>query len=88
LDLAINIYDIHKNKEEAEKFKQDNINKICTALTNVQSNRWVLMGPYTKNMQRVDFHNKHNEILKSMLDKQAEDEALREDIVNEGGKDI
>lgn len=81
LDIAINIYGEFPSQAEADKFKQENMSQVIAGVHNVNSNRWALLGPYQENRERVDFYNKHTEVLKAMLDRRAEDEPTAVDIM-------
>jgi Uri superfamily endonuclease len=72
-DFAITVYKIHDTKEEAHEFKQKYADTVIADIINCDVNRWVLLGEYQKNRERIDFLNEHTEILRAMLDKREED---------------
>lgn len=81
VDFAVIVYDKHTNSDEAKKFKERNMNKVIAPITNIDLNRWVLLGPYQENRERVDFYNSHTEVLKEMLDQRERDSKVAADIM-------
>lgn len=81
MDFSICVYDKHKNKEDAEKFKRKHQKSVIASIINIDQNRWALLGPYQQNRARIDFYNEHTEALKQMIDKRAQDEPVATDIM-------
>jgi len=81
VDFSLCVYDVHKTKTEADAFKKKNADHVIAGITNIDKNRWVLMGSYLQNRERVDFINDKTAILKSMMDKRKEDEPTMRDIL-------
>ncbi len=81
VELCLIVYDKHDNKEEAKKFKDKYIDQVIAPITNIAKNRWVALGPYRQNRERVDFFNRHTEILKEMLDQRERDSHIATDIM-------
>lgn len=81
IDFAINIYDIHQSREEAEHFKTKHGSQVIAPITNVTCNKWALLGPYRQNRERVDYMNSQTELLKAMLDKREQDSHIATDIM-------
>jgi hypothetical protein len=81
VDFAVIVYDKHTNSDDAKKFKERNMNKVIAPITNIDLNRWVLLGPYQENRERVDFYNSHTEVLKEMLDQRERDSKVAADIM-------
>lgn len=81
LEHAMIIYDVKNTKEEVDAF----IHKYGSAskydIVSFPLNRWTLMGPFKENRERIDYYNKHNSIIKSMLEQQEKDAALGEDLM-------
>ena len=72
-DFAISIYKVHESAEDAQEFKQKYADSVIADIINCDVNRWVLLGEYQKNRERIDFINEHTEILRAMLEKREED---------------
>ena len=81
VEYAVIVYDKHLNKENAKLFKERNMNKVIAPITNIQLNKWALLGPYRENRERVDFFNQHTEVLKEMLDQREKDSHIAADIM-------
>jgi hypothetical protein len=81
VDIAVAVYDKHPTKEAAKLFKERNMSKVIAPITNIQVNRWALLGPYRENRERVDFYNKHTEVLKEMVDQREKDSHIAADIM-------
>ena len=81
LEHAMIVYDVVDTQTEVNSF----IEKYgATAKYDVLSfplNKWTLMGPFKENRERVDYYNKHNSIIKSMLEQQEKDAALGEELI-------
>lgn len=81
IDFSLNVYDIHSNKDEAETFKTKYSRQVIAPITNIQCNKWALLGPYRQNRERIDYMNSHTELLKAMLDKREQDSHIATDIM-------
>jgi hypothetical protein len=57
--------------EQAADFQTKHREEIVTDIVQLFCNKWNVMGPYKQNRERVDFYNRHTELLEAML-KQAE----------------
>ena len=81
LEHAMIVYDVKNSQEEVDSF----IHKYgATSKYDIVSfplNQWTLMGPFKENRERVDYYNKHNSIIKSMLEQQEADAALGEELM-------
>lgn len=82
IDFSINVYAVHNSKEESEAFKVKHGNMVIAPITNVQCNKWALLGPYRQNRERVDYMNSNTELLKAMIDKREQDSRTGSDIVS------
>jgi hypothetical protein len=85
-DIALNAYDIHNSKEEAKRFRDKYSDQVIAPIYNIDINRWVLLGPYRKNRENIEFLNKNTEILRAMLDKREEDSQVAADIMKKRAK--
>lgn len=81
VDFSVIVYDSHKTRAEADDFKRKFGGDAVASIINIDKNRWALLGPYATNRARVDYFNKHTEILRQMVDKRAEDEVIATDIM-------
>lgn len=81
IDFCVIVYDKHDNKEAAKQFKEHYMDQVIAPITNIQKNRWVALGPYRENRERVDFFNRHTEVLKEMIDQRERDSHVATDIM-------
>lgn len=81
IDFGLCIYEKHKNRQESKEFNKIHEKDVVASITNIDQNRWAIMGPYRQNRQKVEFFNSNTEILKAMMDKRAEDEPVAADIM-------
>jgi hypothetical protein len=81
VDFLVIAYDAHKTKEEAQKFKDTHMDRVIAPITQIRKNRWAILGPYRENRERVDFLNRHTEVLKEMIDQRERDSHVATDIM-------
>ncbi len=81
LEHAMIVYDIVDSQEDANAFigKYGSSSKYDIVSFNL--NKWTLMGPFKENRERVDYYNKHNQVIKALLEQQEEDNLLGEDMM-------
>lgn len=81
LEHAMIVYDVKDTKEELDAFIHKYGSTSKYDIVSFPLNQWTLMGPFKENRERVDYYNKHNTIIKSMLEQQEKDAALGEDLM-------
>jgi hypothetical protein len=81
LDFALIVYDIFNSTEEVEKFVHKYGTQSKLSILSFPLNKWALLGPFSKNRERIDYYSKHNNILKSMLEQTEKDNELSTDIM-------
>lgn len=81
LEHAMIVYDIKDTQEEVDSFIHKYGSTSKYDIVSFPQNRWTLMGPFKENRERVDYYNKHNNIIKSMLEQQETDAALGEELM-------
>lgn len=81
VDFCLIIYDQHRDKAEAKAFKDQYMEQVIAPITNIDKNRWVALGPYRKNREKVDFFNRHTEVLKEMVDQRERDSHIASDVL-------
>lgn len=81
LEHAIIVYDVLENQKDVESW----INKYGASskydIVSFPLNCWTIQGSFKENRDRVDYYNKNNEIIKSMLEQQEKDANLGEDLM-------
>ncbi len=81
LEHAMIIYDVVNSQEEANSFIHKYGSTAKYDIVSFPLNTWTFMGPFKENRERVDYYNKHNAIIKQMLEQQEKDAALGEDLM-------
>lgn len=81
LEHAMIVYDIVDNQAEAEKWiaKNGSVSKFDIISFNL--NTWTLLGDFKQNRERIEYYNKHNQIIKKMLEQAEKDNVLGEDML-------
>ncbi len=81
LEHAMIVYDIVDSEEDAQTF----IGKYGASskydILSFNMNKWTLLGSFKENRERVDYYNKHNSIIKALLEQQESDNVLAEDLM-------
>ena len=81
LEHAMIVYDVADNQSDVDAFIHKYGASSKYDIVSFPLNRWTLMGPFKENRERVDYYNKHNSIIKSMLEQAEKDAALGEDLM-------
>lgn len=88
LEHAMIVYDVVDTQQQVDDFIHKYGANSKYDILSFGLNRWTLLGPFKENRQRVDYYNKHNSIIKSMLDQQEKDAALGEDLMKKRVKTV
>ena len=86
LDFALHIYDVYEGtQEEIDEKKKTFITKYNEELASdvkvIPLEKWALLGNFKENRERIDFYNRHTEVLKRILDKHEQDKKLGKDLM-------
>lgn len=81
LEHAMIVYDVVDTQTAVDSFIQKYGASAKYDIVTFPLNKWTLMGPFKENRDRVDYYNKNNAIIKSMLEQQEKDAALGEDLM-------
>jgi hypothetical protein len=81
LEHAMIVYDVVNNQEEANTFIRKYASSSKYDILSFNLNRWTLLGAFKENRERVDYYNKHNSIIKALLEQQETDNQLAEDLM-------
>lgn len=87
IDFCVIVYDKHDSEDEAKVFKERYMEQVIAPITNIKKNHWVALGPYRQNREKVDFFNRHTEVLKEMMDQRERDSHVATDIMKKKIKD-
>lgn len=67
--------------DEAALHRKQHEDDVIAPITTISNNGWVLLGPYQKNRERVEFYNKNTEIMKRMMEQMEYDHKLGRDLL-------
>ncbi len=81
LEHAMIVYDVVDKQKDVDDFIHKYGSSSKYDIVSFPLNKWTLMGPFSENRSRVDYYNKHNSIIKSILEQQEKDAALGEDLM-------
>lgn len=81
LEHAMIVYDVVDTQADVDAFIHKYGSSSKNDIVSFPLNRWTFMGPFKENRERVDYYNKHNNIIKEMMDQQEADNALGEDLL-------
>jgi hypothetical protein len=81
IDFCLIVYDKHESKDQSKTFKERYMEQVIAPITNITKNRWVALGPYRENREKIDFYNRHTEVLKEMIDQRERDSHVATDIM-------
>ncbi len=82
LDIGFAVWDVHKDKDNANLFRNKHKDDTPFVIHTIQNNKWTFVGPWQENRDRMEYFNSNTEILSSMLDKKKEDNKLLGDLVH------
>ena len=81
LELAINPYSWHDNKDDAELFKKQHADEVIAEVFTVQSGKWNFFDTFKEQRESVNFYNKNTIILEEMVKQIERDEKLGQDLM-------
>jgi hypothetical protein len=81
LEQAVIIYDVVDDKKGVDDFIHKYGSTSKYDIISFPLNQWTLVAPFKENRERVDYYDKNNSIIKSMLDQQEKDAALGEELM-------
>ncbi len=81
LEHAIIVYDVLDSQKDVDAWMAKYGASATYDVVSFPLNCWTLQGSFKENRERVDFYNKNNAIIKSMLDQQEKDAALGEELM-------
>ena len=86
LDWAFIIYEFfegtpEENAEAFRKFRDKHQDEVKADIKHTNLGQWTLLADFKENREKVEFLNKHTEVLKRIFDKSAEDKKLGGDLM-------
>lgn len=81
LEHAMIIYDVVDSQDEAQKWIAKNGSTSKFDIISFNLNTWTLLGDFKQNRERIEYYNKHNQIIKRMLEQAEKDNVLGEDML-------
>lgn len=81
-EFAITYHRAFKSEEAAREHRIAHENEFRGNVFTIENNGITLLGAYKENAAKVDFYNKNTEILKNMMEQNAADAKLGQDLMN------
>lgn len=81
LEHAIIVYDVLDGDAEVKEWMAKYGSSAKYDIVSFPLNSWTIQGAFKENRDRVDYYNKNNAIIKSMLDQQEKDASLGEELM-------
>jgi hypothetical protein len=86
-EFGVILYDVFKTEEAAREYKIQHESEFRTEIVTIETGAVSLLGPFKENRQRVDFYNKHTEIMKRMMEQVEADHKLGKDLMEKQLRD-
>ncbi|MHA1753923.1 MAG: hypothetical protein ACTSYR_00160, partial [Candidatus Odinarchaeia archaeon] len=82
----VNVYDVIEGtaeelEVERKKFASKYNEELSSDLNVAELGKWTILANYKKNREKIDFYNRHTEILKRILDQHESDKKLGQDLM-------
>jgi len=81
LEHAIIVYDVLDSQKDVDTWMGKYGASSKYDIVSFPLNCWTIQGSFKENRDRVDYYNKNNEIIKSMLEQQEKDASLGEELM-------
>lgn len=81
LEHAIIVYDVLDSQKDVEAWMHKYGSSAKYDIVAFPLNCWTVQGSFKENRERIDYYNKNNGIIKSMLDQQEKDANLGEELM-------
>lgn len=81
LELAINPYAVHDDKESAEAFKKQHSNEVIAEIFTAHTGKWNFFDSFKEQRESVNFYNKNTAVLEEMVKQIEKDERLGKDLM-------
>ena len=81
IEYSVIYYEPFKNEDLAREHKIKHEGEFKAEVLTITNNGITLVGSFKENRERIDFYNKHTEILKRMMDQMETDHKLGKDLM-------
>jgi hypothetical protein len=81
LELAINPYAVHDDKDAAEAFKKQHANEVIAEIFTAHTGKWNFFDSFKEQRESVNFYNKNTAVLEEMVKQTEKDERLGKDLM-------
>lgn len=81
LELAINPYAVHDDKESAEAFKKQHSNEVIAEVFTAHTGKWNFFDTWKEQRESVNYNNKNTAVLEEMIKQIEKDERLGKDLM-------
>ena len=82
MDIAFNIHEQHTNIEDANAYRHKHKEDTPHSIHTIKNNRWVFVGPWEQNRERMEYYNKHTSVMEAIMTQHQEDSKMVKDIVH------
>lgn len=82
IEVAVNVYGTFDSLDEANKFVDQNKDKVITNVLTVTNNKWNLIGSFKENRERVSFYNKNTVILENIIKQRESDAKIGKELLS------
>lgn len=86
IELAVIYYDHFPNKDKARDHQIMHADDFRAEVLTISNTGITLIGPFKENRERVDFYNKHTDVMKEMMKQMESDHKLGKDIMSKEQK--
>ena len=83
LEITFNVYDSFKTLTEAEKYVDDHKKSVIADIHTIQNNKWVFVGSFKENRDRIDHYNENTDIMKNIMKQMEDDTMLGSELLKE-----
>jgi hypothetical protein len=86
LDWALILYEYFEGSPEKvddafEKFRNKHQDELVSDVRGIDFGGWTLLGDFKENRDKINFYNKHTDVLKRILDRHAEDKKIGQELM-------
>ena len=93
LDSTLMIYDVFEGtptevEKKAAAFRDRRIEEVISDIKAVDVGAWTFLADFKQNREKIDFYNKHTDVLKQILDRHASDKEIGKDLMRQRVRNV
>jgi hypothetical protein len=81
MDYVINVYDCFETLEDAKSFQKMYQDQFIHDVITVKNNGWTFLASWEGNKEKIDFYNKHTELLEQILQQVEKDQKVGNELL-------